>query len=298
MVWASITEPADLAAAEPAGAAPGAHDDRLRAHQERQRRGEAMLRLVVPVVIVALLLLLWEWLVRANRIPHYILPAPSLILRTLFEHWDSLSSALWFTVRLTLLALAAAIVGGVLLAIAFALFKWVEIGLFPIAVILQVTPIIAIAPLILIYVPNTTAALLLCAWIVAFFPILSNTVIGLKSADRNLRDLFWLYRASPWQTFRYLLAPSALPYFMAGLKIAGGLSLIGAVVAEFTAGTAGKETGLASRILESSFRTEIPMMFAALLLVSLLGIVIFVLFAALSRLVLGHWHESEMQHER
>ncbi|WP_265304968.1 ABC transporter permease [Verminephrobacter eiseniae] len=298
MVWASITEPADLAAAGPAGAAPSAHEDRLRAHQERQRRGEAMLRLVVPVVIVALLLLLWEWLVRANRIPHYILPAPSLILRTLFEHWDSLSSALWFTVRLTLLALAAAIVGGVLLAIAFALFKWVEIGLFPIAVILQVTPIIAIAPLILIYVPNTTAALLLCAWIVAFFPILSNTVIGLKSADRNLRDLFWLYRASPWQTFRYLLAPSALPYFMAGLKIAGGLSLIGAVVAEFTAGTAGKETGLASRILESSFRTEIPMMFAALLLVSLLGIVIFVLFAALSRLVLGHWHESEMQHER
>jgi NitT/TauT family transport system permease protein len=129
----------------------------------------------------------------------------------------------------------------------------VEIGLFPIAVILQVTPIIAIAPLILIYVSSTTAALLLCAWIVAFFPILSNTVVGLKSADSNLRDLFQLYKASPWQTFRYLLAPSALPYFMAGLKIAGGLSLIGAVVAEFTAGTAGKETGLASRILESSF---------------------------------------------
>jgi NitT/TauT family transport system permease protein len=189
-------------------------------------------------------------------------------------------------------------VGGVLLAIAFALFKWVEIGLFPIAVILQVTPIIAIAPLILIYVSSTTAALLLCAWIVAFFPILSNTVIGLKSADSNLRDLFQLYKASPWQTFRYLLAPSALPYFMAGLKIAGGLSLIGAVVAEFTAGTAGKETGLASRILESSFRTEIPMMFAALLLVSLLGIVIFIVFAALSRLVLGHWHESEMRRER
>jgi NitT/TauT family transport system permease protein len=225
-------------------------------------------------------------------------PAPSLILSTLFDNWDTLSSALWFTVKLTLLALLAAIVGGVLLAIAFALFKWVEIGLFPIAVILQVTPIIAIAPLILIYVSSTTAALLLCAWIVAFFPILSNTVIGLKSADSNLRDLFQLYKASPWQTFRYLLAPSALPYFMAGLKIAGGLSLIGAVVAEFTAGTAGKETGLASRILESSFRTEIPMMFAALLLVSLLGIVIFIVFAALSRMVLGHWHESEMRRER
>lgn len=272
--------------------------DALRARDERLRRRDRTLRIVVPIAVIALLFIVWEALVRINNVPHYIIPAPSLILSTLFENWGTLSSALWFTVKLTLLALLAAIVGGVLLAIAFALFKWVEIGLFPIAVILQVTPVIAIAPLILIYVSSTTAALLLCAWIVAFFPILSNTVIGLKSADSNLRDLFQLYKASPWQTFRYLLAPSALPYFMAGLKIAGGLSLIGAVVAEFTAGTAGRETGLASRILESSFRTEIPMMFAALLLVSLLGIAIFLVFAALSRIVLGHWHESEMRRER
>ncbi len=270
----------------------------LRAHEAGLHRRESLLRIVVPISIVLALLLLWEWMVRANNIPHYILPAPSLILRTLFDHWDSLSSALWFTTKLTLLALTAAVVGGVALAISFTLFRWVEIGLFPIAVVMQVTPIIAIAPLILIYVSSTMAALLLCAWIVAFFPILSNTVIGLKSADSNLRDLFVLYKASPWQTFRHLLAPSALPYFMAGLKIAGGLSLIGAVAAEFTAGTAGKETGLASRILESSFRTEIPMMFAALLLVSLLGVVIFIVSAWLSHLVLGHWHESEMRRER
>ena len=270
----------------------------MQAREARLQRRESTLRVVVPSIIIAALLLGWELLVRINEIPHYILPAPSLVLTTLFDNWTTLWPALWFTVKLTLLSLACAVIGGVLIAIAFALFKWVEIGFFPIAVILQVTPIIAIAPLILIYVSSTTAALLLCAWIVAFFPILSNTVIGLKSADRNLRDLFQLYRASPWQTFRYLLVPSALPYFMAGLKIAGGLALIGAVVAEFTAGTAGRETGLASRILESSFRTEIPMMFAALLLVSLLGIVIFIVFAALSRAVLGHWHESEMRLER
>ncbi|MEG0922998.1 MAG: ABC transporter permease [Comamonas sp.] len=275
--------------------APSAEELRLR--DERLRRNDTLLRVFVPIAIIAALLLLWEVLVRVNEVPHYILPAPSLILKTLFENWDTLASALWFTVKLTVLALVAAIVGGVLLAIAFSLFKWVEIGFFPIAVILQVTPVIAIAPLILIYVDSTMTALLLCAWIVAFFPILSNTVIGLKSADSNLRDLFELYQATPWQRFRYLLVPSALPYFMAGLKIAGGLSLVGAVVAEFTAGTAGRETGLASRILESSFRTEIPMMFAALLLVSLLGIVIFVIFAALSRTVLGHWHESEMRRE-
>ncbi len=263
----------------------------------RARRRETVLRIVLPVTVVTLLFLVWEAMVRINNIPHYILPAPSVILTTLLNNWDSLSPALWFTVKLTLLALGAAIAGGVLLAIAFSMSKWVEIGLFPIAVILQVTPIVAIAPLILIYVSSTTAALLLCAWIVAFFPILSNTVIGLKSADSNLRDLFTLYQTTPWQRFRYLLMPSALPYFMAGLKVAGGLSLIGAVVAEFTAGTAGRETGLASRILESSFRTEIPMMFAALLLVSLLGIAIFVVFAGLSRWVLGHWHESEMRRE-
>jgi NitT/TauT family transport system permease protein len=164
--------------------------------------------------------------------------------------------------------------------------------------VLQVTPIVAIAPLILIFIDSTTAALLLCAWIVAFFPILSNTVAGLRSADHNLRDLFRLYRASPWQTLRHLLVPSALPYFIAGLKIAGGLSLIGAVVAEFTAGAAGKETGLASRILEASFRTEIPKMFAALVLVSLTGIVIFAVFNIVARLVLGKWHESEIKQDR
>lgn len=283
------------AAPEPVAMAaePNAAAQRL----ERARQREALGRVALPLVIIGLLLLGWEALVRINGIPHYILPAPSLVLKTLVGNWDNLAPSLWFTVKLTLMALGAAVVGGVLIAMAFALSKWVEMALFPIAVVLQVTPIVAIAPLILIYVDSTASALLICAWIVAFFPILSNTVIGLKSADTNLRDLYQLYGASPWQRFRLLLVPSALPYFLGGLKIAGGLSLIGAVVAEFTAGAAGRNTGLASRILESSFRTEIPMMFAALLLVSLLGIVIFVVFAALAKLLLGHWHESELRRE-
>ncbi len=255
---------------------------------------DRVLRMIVPAALIVALLVAWELTVRIQQVPHYILPAPSLIVRTLIEHWGSLGPSLWFTVKLTLLALGAAVLGGVLLAVAFALSRWVEVALFPIAVVLQVTPIIAIAPLILIYVENTTLALLLCAWIVAFFPILANTAVGLKSADARLRDLFTLYGATRWQRLRFLLVPSALPYFMAGLKVAGGLSLIGAVVAEFTAGTAGRETGLASRILEASFRTETPLMFAALLLVSLLGVVIFLAFAGLSKWLLGRWHESEM----
>jgi len=251
------------------------------------------LRAAVPVLVFAALFLGWEAVVRVYAVPSYILPAPSLVLQTLWDNFGSLMASWWFTIKITFGALLLAVLGGVLLAVLFALSKWVELSLFPLAVVLQVTPIVAIAPLILIFIDSTTAALLLCAWIVAFFPILSNTAVGLRSADLNLRDLFRLYRASPWQTLRFLLVPSAMPYFIAGLKVAGGLSLIGAVVAEFTAGAAGKETGLASRILEASFRTEIPKMFAALLLVSLTGIAIHLLFNLLARLVLGGWHESE-----
>lgn len=262
---------------------------------ERKQARQTVLRRVVPVLMLALALLVWEFVVRFNQIPHYIIPAPSLVAETLIKDWQSLMPALWFTMKITFISLVLAVVGGVLIAVLFALSPWVELSLFPYAIILQVTPVVAVAPLILIYAPSTTAALLICAWLVAFFPILSNTVIGLKSADHNLRDMFTLYEATPWQRLRFLLLPSALPYFLAGLKIAGGLSLIGAVVAEFVAGAAGRETGLASRILESSFRTEIPRMFAALVLVSLLGIVIYLLFNALSRYLLKDWHESELK---
>ncbi|OYR24443.1 MULTISPECIES: ABC transporter permease [Brucella] len=270
----------------------------LNSEQDRLARRERTLRIMMPTLAIIIALGIWEGLVRYYQVPHYLIPAPSLVAETLIKDGPSLTASMWFTVKLTLISLACAIIGGVLLGMIFALSRPIEMAFFPFAVILQVTPVIAIAPLILIYVRDTFSALLICAWIVAFFPILSNTVIGLHSADHNLRDLFKLYRASPWQRLRYLLAPSALPYFMAALKIAGGLSLIGAVVAEFVAGTAGQSTGLASRILESSFRNEIPRMFAALFLVSLLGIVIFLITSWLSRLVLGRWHESEIRRER
>ena len=256
-----------------------------------------ILPFLMPAATLLAALLLWEFLVRWHEVPHYLIPPPSLVATTLATDLQSLLGSLWFTVKLTLAALAMAVLGGVLIGTVFALSRTVEMSLFPFAVVLQVTPVVAIAPLILIYVHDTFAALLICAWIVAFFPILSSTVIGLRSADHNLRDLFSLYGATRWQRMRFLLAPSALPYFMAALKIAGGLSLIGAVVAEFVAGAAGQNTGLASRILESGFRFEIPRMFAALLLVSLLGIVIFLLTSWLSHLVLGHWHESELKRE-
>jgi NitT/TauT family transport system permease protein len=259
---------------------------------------EKIARIVGPLAIGVLALALWEAVVRVNGIPHYILPGPLLVLKSLIADWGTLWPSLLITLQITFMALAVATIGGVGLAILFTSSKWIELSFFPFAVILQVTPIIAVAPLILIYVDNTYAALLICAWIVAFFPILANTTLGLNSADHNLVDLFQLYGASRWQTLWHLRLPAAMPYFLGGLKIAGGLSLIGAIVAEFAAGTAGTGSGLAYRILEAGYRLNIPRMFAAVLLISLTGVLIFLAFTLLAHLVLRKWHESAVRRER
>jgi len=254
-------------------------------------------KVVAPLVIGAVILGLWELAVRQAGIPPYILPGPWLILRTLVADWGTLSDSLWITLEITGLALLSAVVVGGLLSILFTQSKWIELSLFPYAVILQVTPIVAIAPLIIIWVDNTLASLLICAWIVAFFPIVANTTLGLNSADRNLAALFQLYGASRWQALRFLRLPSALPLFLAGVRISGGLALIGAVVAEFVAGTGGSATGLASRILEAGYRLEIPRLFAALFLLSLTGILIFAALSFLSNALLKRWHESALPEE-
>ena len=247
----------------------------------------------MPALVLLGFLVGWEILVRWAEIPAYTLPAPSQIARTLQANWASLLLSWWFTVKITFGALALACAGGVLIASAFALWPTLERALFPIAVVLQVTPIVAVAPLMLIYVQSTTAALLFCAWLVAFFPILSNTLIGLRAADENLRDLFRLFGATSWQQLTLLRVPAAMPYFLAGLKISGGLSLIGSVTAEMVAGAAGRETGLASRILEASFRTQTPEMFAALTLLVATGVMIYFSFNVLSQVLLRPWHASQ-----
>lgn len=252
---------------------------------------------LAPIVIGLIMLGLWEFIVRQAGIPHYILPGPLLILRTLFTDWGTLSGSLWITLEITGLALLAAVVVGGLLSILFTQSKWLELSLFPYAIILQVTPIVAIAPLIIIWVNDTLLSLLICAWIVAFFPILSNTILGLNSADHNLINLFQLYGATRWQTLLYLRLPAALPYFLGGLRISGGLALIGAVVAEFVAGSGGTASGLAFRILEAGYQLRIPRMFAALVLVSLSGIVIFLVLSLISHLLLRRWHESAVHRE-
>ena len=253
---------------------------------------------LLPVLVGVAVLAAWEALVRVQGIPPYILPGPITIGVKLVQDWGTLSGSLLVTLEVTGMALAAAVVGGGGLAILFAQSRWVEASLFPYAVILQVTPIVAIAPLILIYVRDTQLALLICAWLVAFFPILSNTTLGLNSVDANMLELMQLYGARRGQVLWYLRLPAAMPYFLAGLRIAGGLSLIGAVVAEFTAGTAAAGTGLAYRILESGFRLDIPRMYAALALLSLSGVAIYALTSLISWSILHRWHESAVRRER
>jgi NitT/TauT family transport system permease protein len=268
------------------------------ARRVRQERLERIGRWVLPLAIMVLAIWLWDRICVWNEIPQYILPRPGVVLQTLHNDAGLLFSSLLVTLRITFLSLLLAVIGGVGLAVLFAQSKWVEMSFFPFAIVLQVTPIVAIFPLINIYINNQTTKLLLCAWIVAFFPILSNTTLGLNSVDRNLRDLFKLNGATRWQQLRYLRLPAAMPYFLGGLKIAGGLSLIGAVVAEFVAGAQGQSSGLASRIIEAGYRLNAPRLFAALILISLTGIMIFLVLSLVSHLILRRWHESALKQER
>ncbi|MEP9396128.1 ABC transporter permease [Mesorhizobium sp. KR2-14] len=275
--------------------APAVDQEEMR--RARSERLERIGRWVVPLAIMALAIWLWDRICVWNEIPQYILPRPGVVVQTLYSDAGLLFGSLLVTLKITFLGLLLAVVGGVGLAVLFAQSKWVEMSFFPFAVVLQVTPIVAIFPLINIYVDNQTAKLLLCAWIVAFFPILSNTTLGLNSVDRNLRDLFRLNGATRRQELWHLRLPAAMPYFLGGLKIAGGLSLIGAVVAEFVAGASGQSSGLASRIIEAGYRLNAPRLFAALILISFTGIVIFLVLSLVSHLILRRWHESALKQE-
>jgi NitT/TauT family transport system permease protein len=255
----------------------------------------ALQRSLWPALVAVALLGLWQgWTVWA-RVPSYLVPSPVEVGRTLVQDWPLLWPALWVTLRITALAFLSAALLGTLIAFAFVQSRWIESAFFPYAVLLQVTPIVSIAPLIIIWVQDTTASLVICATLVALFPIISNTTVGLRTLDPGLAAYFQLQQASRWQTLIRLRIPSALPYFLAGLRISGGLALIGAVVAEFVAGTGGTGTGLAYQILQSGYQLNIPRLFAALVLISLSGILVFASLAALSRWALGGWHDSEVR---
>lgn len=260
-------------------------------------QNERFVQVAAPLLVGVLVLSMWQLTVMAFEVPKYLVPSPVDIAHSLVADFSSLFNALLMTLKVTFLAFAIAVVLGVAASLLFVQSKWIEISLFPYAVLMQVTPVVAIAPLIIIWVNDTTWALTICAVIVAIFPIISNTTLGLRSVDPNLLSMFRMYRTSRWQELMRLRIPSALPYFFGGLRISSGLALIGAVVAEFVAGTGGAKAGLAYMILQSGYNLQIPKMFAALILITLTGILLFALMVWMSDRALRNWHESALKVE-
>ncbi len=259
--------------------------------------GRNWISIAAPVAIGLIFLVLWHAIVAINQIPSYIVPGPLLVLDTLLRDWNSLFHSLLITLQVTGSALLLAVLLGSLLSILFVQSRLLEAALLPYAVILQVTPLVAIAPLIIIWVDDPFDALVICATVASIFPVIANTTVGLRSVDTGLIDLFRLYGASRMQILLRLRIPSAAPYFFAGLRVATALALIGAVVAEFVAGTGGTRSGLAYQILQAGLQLKIPRLFAALFLITATGIVLFLVVSWLSRLALRRWHESELPQE-
>ncbi len=251
----------------------------------------------LPLALGVVFLALWQFLVAWLQVPKFLVPAPTDIAKTLVEDWPMLWDSLLMTLKITFLAFFCAVVLGTLIAFAFVQSRLIETALFPYAVLLQVTPIVAIAPLIIIWIKHPTAALVVCATLVALFPIISNTTLGLRSVSPGLMNLFRMNKASRTQELLRLRIPSAAPYFFGGLRISSGLALIGAVVAEFVAGTGGTSAGLAYQILQAGFQLNIPRLFAALFMITITGVLLFLLMVLLSKLALGGWHESEVVQE-
>jgi NitT/TauT family transport system permease protein len=288
--WGRSAEAGAAAAAAPTPSLP----QRGREQGKARRNYDKVL---YPALVALVLLTAWQGVVTGFKLPPYLVPSPLLVLQTLVTDWQTLGMALLFTLKITLFSFLTAVVVGVLVSFLFVQSRLVETALFPYAVLLQVTPIVAVAPLIIIWVKNPTASLVICATLVALFPIISNTTLGLRSIDPDLQSYFQMNRAKRLQTLFRLRVPSALPYFFGGLRISSGLALIGAVVAEFVAGTGGNSTGLAYQILFAGYQLNIPRMFAALLLISLAGVALFVLMAWLSKIALGSWHASELSRD-
>jgi NitT/TauT family transport system permease protein len=258
---------------------------------------QSLSRVALPLLLATAIIGWWEWSVWYHAIPPYKLPSPSGIIAALIRDWPVLSTSMWVTLQTTLMGMFLAFTGGVALGVLLGMSRIADNMLFPYAVVMQVTPIIAVAPILLIYYSAPTVVLM-TAFLVTYFPVLSNTITGMRSTDRGLEALFDLYGASTWSRITLLKLKTALPYILTGFRIGGPLALIGAVVAEIAAGTAGAGSGLAYRIIESTYRLNVPRAFAALLLLSIMGIVIFYAIVFVSYLLLKDWHESAMKKER
>jgi NitT/TauT family transport system permease protein len=269
-----MTESDEIRRAPQRRGTPSTEKHDARGHQGGRITGAVSRPWLLPALFGVLALAAWEAAVRLRGVPDYVLPGPLAIVAAFLADPTGLLASLASTLLVTFVALLTAAVLGGLMAMAMAASRFARAAIQPWAVVLQVTPLPAIAPLIIIWVGDPFVSLVVCATVVAFFPVFANTLAGLGSPPADLADLFRLYGAGRVRTLLLLRLPAALPYFLTGLRISGGLALVGAVVAEFVAGSGGFASGLAYRILEAGYRLQMPRMFAALVLLALAGIAI------------------------
>lgn len=268
--------------------------DAERAKQRHEQWKKLASRVIPPIAVLVLFVALWELLLRLFAIPPYLLPKPSDIGQAAIENSANLFISVRTTVVEALLGFAASVVLGVLFAIALALSKTVERSVYPYAIVMQTIPIVAVAPIIVIWFGAGMNAIVIISFLISFFPILSNTLIGLNSTEQNMKNLFYLYNATKMQTIWRLRLPAALPYILAGLKISCSLSVVGAIVGEYIAGIGGMQGGLGYAITVASTRLQTAYLFACGLSAAIVGIVFFLIINAISNRLLRSWHDSAM----
>jgi NitT/TauT family transport system permease protein len=240
---------------------------------------------------------LWQGICKSLEIPKYLFPAPTDIVQAWIDNFDNLLGALFSTFVSAIVGFGLSIVIGMSFALLMSQSRIIERSLFPYAVLLQTIPIVAIAPLIVIWFGPGMPAVVCIAFLISLFPIITNTTAGLTSTDHNLVAMFELYNATWFQRMTKLRFPAALPYIMTGLRISSGLAVIGAIVGEFIAGIGGMHGGIGYVITFAASRVQMPYLFAAAFASSLLGIIIFIMVSIVSARFLRHWHESAIRRE-
>lgn len=248
--------------------------------------------LALPVAALVIFLALWVALVEMFHPAPYLYPTPGSIGSALHDNWQLLLESTLNTLQGAVWAFVLSALLGGLISLLLSAVPVLYKALFPFTVIIQTIPIIAVAPIILIWFGVGMPSIVACALIIAIFPVIANTTTGLRSTDESLRQLFTLYGATPWQTLIKLRLPFALPYFFAGLRIAAGAAVVGSVVGEYMAGMGGKHGGLGFLIAETASRLQMSTLFCAALASALLGIAFFVAISSVSTYFLSSWHES------
>ena len=238
-------------------------------------------------LILIFVFLVWEVICRTFHVPSWLLPQPTQIVTALLADSSFLLQSLTFTAKVTLSAFVLALVIGLLLGSLCHISKSVSDTLYPFTILLQTTPVVSVAPLLLVWFRNDAfAALVTCAWLVCVYPMISAALSGFSQTDPNLKRLFALYGIPPWKSFWHFELPSALPLILNGVRISGGLALVGAIGAEFVVGSGGQELGLAYKLLMAAYNQETAKLFAALFVVSGFGLTIHFLLAFIERTAL------------